>query len=569
VPAATGAGVDIRVGIHVIADFAPISSGGRPWPGGRALYTRLVRKLTSIGWVLAVLACGAVLRLPTFVQPLLSDDEAIYAATADAMRKGDLLYQDVVDHKPPLIYHVYQGAFALFGDYETHGVHLFVVLAVLATAGLLWRLGARGPGGFFGGAVAASLWLVFSTTWHAYDALAANCELFLLVPQSLAALLLLSVFERPRDGVRWGSHLVIGLLIGVAALFKYQALTFLGVSLGMLLYGLANRQQTRRWVLTAMGLQIAGAMLPAVIYLIYAGIHGSADDAIRWFRFNFLYVDAGLTGLQALGRGAQRLALIGGVALVPYALGVGGAVSTGRGLLRSLRPAPPRGRGSRPPPFAVELLALLWLLTSALAVCAGGRFFGHYFHLVLPPLCLLASAPFLRMWRASRVARRWLVALSAVPAVAFFLLATVARPLAARLDHADPPYQPVAARIAALAPPRARIFVWGNSPQLYILARRSMGSRFSFCNYMTGESPGTPTETGERDASKNSYPPAWDMLFADLELRRPLLFVDAAAAGWDGYDKFPVDRYPELARYRAEHYRPVESEQGVILYVRR
>ena len=215
------------------------------------------------------------------------------------------------------------------------------------------------------------------------------------------------------------------------------------------------------------------------------------------------------------------------------------------------------------------MLALLWLLTSVIAVCAGGRFFGHYFHLVLPPLCLLAAAPFVRLWQRSRAARRWLAALCAVPALAFFLLATVARPLAARLDHAIPPYAPVAERIAALAPPRARVFVWGNSPQLYVLSRRPMGARFSFCNYMTGESPGTPTETGERDAARNALTSAWDMLFRDLELRRPLLFVDAAAAGWDGYDKFPVDRYPELARYRAEHYRPVEAEQGVVIYVRR
>jgi hypothetical protein len=548
--------------------FEPIFEDGRRWRRGRAPYTRFVRKLTSIGWVLAVLACGVVLRLPTFGQRLLSDDEAIYATTADAMRRGDLLYRDVVDHKPPLIYHVYQAGFALFGDYETQGAHLFVVLAVIATAGLLWGLGARGPLGFLGGGAAALLWLIFSTTWHDYDALAANCELFLLVPQTLAALLLLSLHERPREGVRWGSHFVVGVLIGVATLFKYQALTFLGVSLGMLVYGWWLGTQTRRWVVVALGLQVVGALIPAIVYLVYAAVLGSAGEAVRWFLFNFLYVDAGLTGLEAVARGSKRLAFIGGAALVPYALGIGGAVATIKAVVRAAR-SHPRSRATRTLPPPTDVLAVLWLATSAVAVCAGGRFFGHYFHLVLPPLCLLASGPFLRLWRASRTTRRGLVVLCAVPAIAFFLLATVARPLAARLDHADPPYQPVAARIAALAPPKARIFVWGNSPQLYLLAGRPMGARFSFCNYMTGESPGTPTETGARDASQNALRASWDMLFRDLELRRPLLFVDAAAAGWDGYDKFAVDHYPELARYRTEHYRPVEAEQGVVIYVRR
>ena len=90
-------------------------------------------------WVLAslVFSCGILLRLPAFTRALLSDDEAIYATTAAAMARGELLYRDVVDHKPPLIYHMYQAGFALFGAFNTHGAHLLVLLAVLATGGLM------------------------------------------------------------------------------------------------------------------------------------------------------------------------------------------------------------------------------------------------------------------------------------------------------------------------------------------------------------------------------------------------------------------------------------------------
>ena len=157
---------------------------------------------------------------------------------------------------------------------------------------------------------------------------------------------------------------------------------------------------------------------------------------------------------------------------------------------------------------------------------------------------------------------------SAVPPITFFLLATVARPVAAALDADDPNYGPVAARIAALTPPDAPIFVWGNSPQLYVLSRRPIGTRFSFCNYMTGESPGTPSETDVRRADLNSLPVSWDMLFADLEQRRPVLFVDAAAAGWDGYGSLPLTRYPRLQAYLQTHYRRVEQVEGVSLYRR-
>jgi hypothetical protein len=215
------------------------------------------------------------------------------------------------------------------------------------------------------------------------------------------------------------------------------------------------------------------------------------------------------------------------------------------------------------------VLGLLWLATSAVALVAGGRFFGHYFHLILAPLCLLAAPSFCRFWSKGRASRVALSVLCALPALFFFGLATIGRPLAAAWDEGDePPYQNVAARIAALTAPDDRIFVWGNSPQLYVLARRPMGARFSFCNYMTGESPGTPTETGQRDADANQLPAAWDMLFADLERRRPALFVDAAAAGWDDYDKFPLARYPRLRAYVDHNYRPVDVRAGVVLYRR-
>jgi hypothetical protein len=136
------------------------------------------------------------------------------------------------------------------------------------------------------------------------------------------------------------------------------------------------------------------------------------------------------------------------------------------------------------------------------------------------------------------------------------------------LDEREPPYQQVAARIVARTGPDDRIFVWGNSPQLYYVARRPMGARFSFCNYVTGESPGTPTETGAWNSDANQLPAAWDLLLDDLDRRRPRLFVDAAAAGWDGYAKYPLARYPRLRDYVARNYRAVEAPAGVVLYER-
>ena len=530
------------------------------------VYCPAVRK-----WVLAslVFSCGILLRLPAFTRALLSDDEAIYATTAAAMARGELLYRDVVDHKPPLIYHMYQAGFALFGAFNTHGAHLLVLLAVLATGGLLWKLAQRGAPDGASGAVAAFLFLVFSTTWHDYDALAANCELFLLVLQTAAAWLLLRVVdsgEAQRTRVAL-NHLVIGLLVGCSALFKYQGLTFLGVSAGLLGWAAVTLRISFARAVSALCIEGLAAFVPAGIYLAICLASGNAADAVYWFAFNFSYLGAGLSGLLALRQAFWRLGLIGGIAIVPYGLGLWAAVHLTRKVVRAIR-APDRAAclGVQPPG---DLLALLWLVTSAVAVSAGGRFFGHYFHLVLPALSLLAAPRVLALWRRGRDMRLLLSVLCAGPALVFFLLATVARPLAERWDEGEPPYESVSRRMVALTGPGDRVFVWGNSPQLYVLARRPLGARFTFCNYMTGESPGTPTESGGWDADASSFPESWDMLFADLETRRPLLFVDAAAAGWDGYDKFPLARYPRLAAYVAAHYIVAETTSGVVLYRRK
>ena len=535
-----------------------------------------MRMRTFKALVLATFVLGVVLRLPTFGRPLLSDDEAIYAVTADALSRGDLLYRDVVDHKPPLIYHVYQAGFAALGQYNTQGAHALVVLAVLLTAGFLfaikWQEGRAGDAGAGSGGVAlgaAGLFLVFSTTWHDYDALAANCELFLLAPQAMAGWLLLTDRARPGRPTGWAIHLAAGALVGTSALFKYQGLTFLGASIGLLFWWVILERASGAWAVTMALCQTIGALVPTALYLWWCRSAGNLAAALYWFRFNFSYVGAGLTGFAAIARGLRRTGLIGGAALVPYALGISAVISAAPELVRVIRR---RFAGASsveaevPSPSVV--LGLLWLVTSALAVTTGGRFFGHYFHLVLAPLCLLAAPGFCRLWDRGWSTRAPLLVLCALPALIFFGLATFGRSLAATLDEGEPRYDEVASRVAALTTSDERVFVWGNSPQLYVLARRPMGTRFSFCNYMTGESPGTPTETGQRNADANQLPAAWEMLFADLEQRRPTLFVDAAAAGWDGYGKYPLGRYPRLRAYVDQNYRLVEVRAGVVLYRR-
>ena len=56
------------------------------------------------------------------------------------------------------------------------------------------------------------------------------------------------------------------------------------------------------WAAARAVCHLVGALLPPALYLSWCAAAGNAAAAIYWFKFNFLYVGAGLTGLAAITR---------------------------------------------------------------------------------------------------------------------------------------------------------------------------------------------------------------------------------------------------------------------------
>ena len=387
--------------------------------------------------VLAIFALGILLRVPTSAGRCCPTTRRSTPTTADALARGDLLYRDVVDHKPPLIYHVYQAGFAAFGPLQHAGAHALVILAVLLTAGFLFAIKRReATGATAGGAAlaAAGLFLVFSTTWHDYDALAANCELFLLAPQAVAAWLLLRGLRGRRRAALRALATSSG---GGRADRNVGAVQVPGphvprrVDRHAALVGDPRTRVRGRWAVT----HGRSASWPARwcrprSTCSWCAAAGNPAAAIYWFRFNFSYVGAGPDrlrgdGARAAPDGADRRRGAGALRAGPR----GGRRRGARPWRASLRAPAGAARAASTPtcrrPSVV--LGLLWLATSAVAVAAGGRFFGHYFHLVLAPLCLLAAPGVLPLVERGLVARAPLLVLCALPALFFFGLATVGR----------------------------------------------------------------------------------------------------------------------------------------------
>jgi len=179
------------------------------------------------GILLLLTACLG-LRAVALVRPCLSDDEATYCVVGREMLAGRVLYRDVVDHKPPLIYLTYAATQELGGPVGgMRLLHLLSILVVLATGLLLGRVARRlaidrgeSELGDPEALAAAFLYVVFSTTLFDFDSLAANCELFMLLPLTGSVLVYLrsALPDMGRAGL-FGA----GALIGLAMLYKYQA----------------------------------------------------------------------------------------------------------------------------------------------------------------------------------------------------------------------------------------------------------------------------------------------------------------------------------------------------------
>jgi hypothetical protein len=324
------------------------------------------------------------------------------------------------------------------------------------------------------------------------------------------------------------------------------------------LYGLhlawCARRQPSRVVAggAALVAGLAAALLGAVGVMHAAGAWHSAWF---WFRFNFAYIKEGLRPAELAARAAKRVSY--GVLPAAFIWVLGGAAA-----LRALR-----SRGAPDDPERLDRFAAGWLVVSALAVTAGGRFFGHYFHQVAAPLAVLAAPAAVRLWSS----RRGLVlAAIGIPAAVFFVLGLGHGRMMAAAGVPDPDYPAMAAAIAARSDPRDPLVVWGNAPVLYFEAERPLGSRFVFSNYLTGLSPATRTQSDPRaDASANVVAESWDMFEADLAARRPRLFVDTSPGNIGAYGKFPPARYPRLRAILDRDYVPIANVAGARIYTRR
>jgi hypothetical protein len=411
------------------------------------------------GWMppLLFLLAALVVRAPALPFATLDPDEGLYLTQAVAWLRGGWPYVAVWDMHPPGAPALLVPVVALLPD-PAVALRLAGVLAVTTTATLLHalarRLGAAPPS-----ALAAGFLYVAHTTIR--GGMATNTELLFTPFVALVALLLIGETLReaaPRPRV----VLAAGLAAGVALWIKQvTALETSAVWLATMAIAWRAGRVGPRQVAWLAALFALGAGAPTL--LVAAG-YAAAGQFGPWLHGNLLaplaYAehDQVAPGWRVgLVKGLPRLAV-----LVLACTGLFCRDATAR---------------------RAAWLVAPWLAGAALAVAAPGKFYDHYFLVMLPPLCLLAAFGLAALVRF--VVRAPLRGRAFAIAVLLLSAAPVGVMLQARLAHglglrAPDPVRLVGRAAAAALPPGGTLFVANYHATVYALVGAMPPTPYAF-----------------------------------------------------------------------------------------
>jgi 4-amino-4-deoxy-L-arabinose transferase-like glycosyltransferase len=505
----------------------------------RTFLRQLVGEGPTAYWLLLAIC---VARASSAVFGVVNIDETDFGLIARVISQGGVLYRDVVETKPPLVYLAYLPSalthFSLWPARVVGVAVLFATCLVLRRVALVWGLGERAGWLCAWAGLLATLCEVPSV----------NAELLMNLPSALALLAL--VRARRTGGWKWLA--AAGAWAGVASLVKHQA----GILLVSLVVGavwperegrLALRDPPRRVVSSL--LLVGTFVVPWLLALAVWSALGARADFIEW---NFL----------------RNVHYVGGVADAPWlrlAAAVGLCVVAATPLLWMLAV-----REALRPWDAVRALLASALLLTWVPVSLGGRFYEHYFLQFAPPLALLAGVGADRLLNGWRELARWrrvgalsLLLLPVLGSVGWGFLRGMLGEYPAQERHT----QEVAGWLRAHAAPGERLFVWGHYTPLYWLAQLEPGTRYLNTSVHMGNFDPAQLPEGFDVRPFRSQVDVQRTL-EDLEARRPAWVVDTAPADIHHWSKVPLSGFPALEAYIQTHYRAVASPGGAVVYRR-
>ncbi len=553
----------------------------------------------------AVVAAAMLLRIPAFRFPL-DQDCGEYAYCAQEWAAGKLPYKDVWDHKPPLIYLVYRGLFAVAGSAPgtvAGTLRVGSALCDAATAVVLFLLVRRLFGPWQGVAAAALFGLFMGMP---------GLQLMAFQPENLTALLAtagLLVASSYVRSWRYSYAFLAGLLLGLGITAKqiiapvaivawaWMTLATLRDSRFQITdsrfdSALRTPHSALARVAAHTALMAAGALLPFALFAGYFALRGALAEFWECtFTYNVVYAAELRKGGLVDGLRRMVVAKVFDHAALWLLAAAGIAVA-----LR--RPAPPDSKSQRPdstPHFASRtphwrggaLVLLGWTAAAFLGLFLPGQFAHYYYIPTIPPLAAAAGVGAVALIRLARgqplsppgrgqgeglpshqastlplpppSEREGGTAIGRVVAVAcgallLAMLAFAAKrgygeyKLTMNAEHPNWVVARLAKTLGMRTQPGDRLFMFGGRPQFYVLAGRQAPTKYLF-NF----SYQVPLAKAYlfRDQVRSE-------IMAGLKQHAPPYIVVAIT------EKGELDGFPELKDYLAAHYAEEQPWQAKV-----
>lgn len=375
--------------------------------------------------VVVLLAVTVLLRLPSLFEPYWYGDEQIYLAIGQGIRKGLVLYREITDYpnKPPLIYLLAAAAGSVFWFkfmlLAWNMIHVVVVDRLVKS---------RIATGAF----------ILLTSLPMLEGNIANGEMFMSMPVTLGMLLLWKV-----------QYFWAGLMFALGFLFKIPVAADIAAA-GLIFW--VWRHNFKGIISFGLGLGLPIAVVLGVWY----GMGVAPMDLMK----NML----GSSGYVTAYPLAPRLMLVTGLSLGVYL-----------------------ARNKLGPKMVLGITWLMWALFGA---TLSGRPYPHYFIQIVVPVIVTAGAI------AADRANRFRVAAGGIALilVATALVILKVRPYpvlayyanfgqwvigqksftdyVANFDRRMPRNYELAYYLKTHTSPEERIYIWGNQPDVYVMADR-------------------------------------------------------------------------------------------------
>jgi len=473
-----------------------------------------------MSWFLIIISfIFFLLRLPSLFEPHWYGDEGIYQVVGMALNNGSLLYKDIWDNKPPLLYLLY----ALFqsDQFTVRFVSLiFGLLSLLVFFFLSKKLFAKPAGSkkiyFFTTSIFALLFAL-----PILEGNIANAENFMLLPVLIAALLIIkgvtlsSVSKESTHKKNLFSYLIhntyflmlfsSGILLGLAFLFKIVAIfDFLAlliflfiINLPLYKLDLSLQKEKKYFISFAQKASpfIVGFLIPILASAFYFWAKGAFFDFVRaTFSSNIDYV-----GWQNKWIFPQGLLLLKTILLIMLVV----LLVRKRGVLAKN-----------------TIFILLWFVFSLFNAFFAERPYTHYLLTLLPSFILMIG---LIIWE-----RKYKKPLIIIFIIAFILVIKnfnfygktttyyqnftsfiLGQKSVSSYRSFFDKRTPIDYEIAMFVKSKIRkndsIFVWGNNAQLYKMVERKPIGKYIVAYHVTGYKDGLTNTKEAIDSVKPRF----------------------------------------------------------------